>query len=72
GFPDHYRLTGSVQCRHRQVGNAVPPPLARALGGQLLMALKERRTRDAQESAEQLNALRVRRQQQKQGAAAAK
>uniref|UniRef100_A0A8D2KUJ9 DNA (cytosine-5)-methyltransferase n=1 Tax=Varanus komodoensis TaxID=61221 RepID=A0A8D2KUJ9_VARKO len=32
GFPDTYRLFGNVLDKHRQVGNAVPPPLAKAIG----------------------------------------
>ncbi|GFR46091.1 hypothetical protein Agub_g7558 [Astrephomene gubernaculifera] len=64
GFPDHYRFYGNVHCRHRQVGNAVPPPLARALGLQLRRALKDKRARDTREAAEQLRGLRTRRQQQ--------
>ncbi|XP_078007936.1 DNA (cytosine-5)-methyltransferase 1-like [Phascolarctos cinereus] len=32
GFPDTYRLVGSTLEKHRQVGNAVPPPLAKAIG----------------------------------------
>ncbi|XP_062367772.1 DNA (cytosine-5)-methyltransferase 1 isoform X1 [Cinclus cinclus] len=32
GFPDTYRLFGNILDKHRQVGNAVPPPLARAIG----------------------------------------
>ena len=39
GFPDSHRFYGSVQNKHRQVGNAVPPPLAAALGRQLRAAL---------------------------------
>lgn len=39
GFPDTHRFAGTVGNRHRQVGNAVPPPLAAALGGQLMRAL---------------------------------
>lgn len=39
GFPDRYRFVGSVQNKHRQVGNAVPPPLAAALGRELRRAL---------------------------------
>ncbi|GLC48233.1 hypothetical protein PLESTB_000073500 [Pleodorina starrii] len=65
GFPDHFQFYGDASRRHRQVGNAVPPPLARALGQQLRLALKERRARDAREAAEQMQALRARRQQQK-------
>jgi hypothetical protein len=40
GFPDHYQFTGSIMWRHKQVGNAVPPPLAAALGSQLKAALQ--------------------------------
>jgi len=40
GFPDRFFFHGHVQNKHRQVGNAVPPPLARALGGQLRKALE--------------------------------
>ncbi|CAG9463243.1 unnamed protein product [Pedinophyceae sp. YPF-701] len=32
GFPDTFRFRGTLTERHRQVGNAVPVPLARALG----------------------------------------
>jgi DNA (cytosine-5)-methyltransferase 1 len=31
GFPDHFKLVGSVLDRYRQIGNAVPIPLAIAL-----------------------------------------
>jgi DNA (cytosine-5)-methyltransferase 1 len=39
GFPDNFRFYGSVVDRHRQVGNAVPPPLACALGRSLRNSL---------------------------------
>ncbi|OXU20811.1 hypothetical protein TSAR_006495 [Trichomalopsis sarcophagae] len=32
GFPDNFRFYGNIQDKHRQVGNAVPPPLAAAIG----------------------------------------
>jgi len=38
GFPDAYRLCGSPQARYRQLGNAVPPPLARALARRIVRA----------------------------------
>ncbi|CAM9651546.1 unnamed protein product [Chrysoparadoxa australica] len=41
GFPDHFRFAGSVMDRHRQVGNAVPPPLAKAVGEQWKLCLME-------------------------------
>lgn len=39
GFPDSFKFCGTVQAKHRQIGNAVPPPLARALGMSLRAAL---------------------------------
>lgn len=35
GFPDSYKFCGTIQSKHRQIGNAVPPPLATALGKKL-------------------------------------
>ena len=40
GFPDTFRLWGNVHQKHRQVGNAVPVPLAAALGRQLRAKLE--------------------------------
>ncbi|KDD76902.1 hypothetical protein H632_c72p3, partial [Helicosporidium sp. ATCC 50920] len=48
GFPDRTRFAGTVQARHRQVGNAVPPPLAAALGRQLRRSLERKARRDAE------------------------
>jgi len=31
-FPDHYRFNGSLSSRYKQIGNAVPPLLARSIG----------------------------------------
>ena len=39
GFPDSYRFWGTVLEKHRQVGNAVPPPLGRALGESIATAI---------------------------------
>lgn len=39
GFPDTYLFAGSVQDKHRQIGNAVPPPLGAALGREIKKAL---------------------------------
>ncbi|VVC92167.1 unnamed protein product [Leptidea sinapis] len=41
GFPDTYIFAGSIQEKHRQVGNAVPPPLGAALGREIKKALSE-------------------------------
>ncbi|KAF3333787.1 hypothetical protein FCM35_KLT01478 [Carex littledalei] len=35
GFMDSYVFCGNIQNKHRQIGNAVPPPLAYALGRKL-------------------------------------
>lgn len=47
GFPDTYRLFGNILDKHRQVGNAVPPPLAKAIG----LEIKRCMLAKAQESA---------------------
>jgi DNA (cytosine-5)-methyltransferase 1 len=39
GFPDSYQFAGTIQTKHRQIGNAVPPPLAFALGRKLKEAV---------------------------------
>lgn len=38
GFPDTYKLFGSILDKHRQVGNAVPPPMALAIGREIKKA----------------------------------
>ncbi|CAH8298780.1 unnamed protein product [Eruca vesicaria subsp. sativa] len=39
GFPDSYEFVGRVVDKHKQIGNAVPPPLAFALGRTLKEAV---------------------------------
>ncbi|XP_064649332.1 DNA (cytosine-5)-methyltransferase PliMCI-like isoform X1 [Lineus longissimus] len=39
GFPDTYRFYGTILDRHRQVGNAVPPPMAREIGQEIKKCL---------------------------------
>ncbi|EAW84079.1 DNA (cytosine-5-)-methyltransferase 1, isoform CRA_a [Homo sapiens] len=39
GFPDTYRLFGNILDKHRQVGNAVPPPLAKAIGLEIKLCM---------------------------------
>ncbi|KAF8044898.1 hypothetical protein N665_6047s0001 [Sinapis alba] len=40
GFPDSYEFEGDIYHKHRQIGNAVPPPLAFALGRKLKEAVQ--------------------------------
>ncbi len=40
GFPDTYRFHGTILDRHRQVGNAVPPPMARQIGAEIKKCLQ--------------------------------
>ncbi|XP_063936532.1 DNA (cytosine-5)-methyltransferase 1A isoform X1 [Daucus carota subsp. sativus] len=42
GFPDSYQFYGNILHKHRQIGNAVPPPLAYALGMKLKEALESK------------------------------
>lgn len=49
GFPDTFRFFGTVHNKHRQIGNAVPPPLSRALGAELRKTLEAARERAATE-----------------------
>ena len=39
GFPDCHIFCGTTAERFKQVGNAVPPPLGRALGAQIRAAV---------------------------------
>ena len=41
GFPDWFRLNATKWHGARQIGNAVPPPLARAIAAQVMEALGE-------------------------------
>lgn len=40
-FPDHFRFSGPPTAAFKQIGNAVPPSLARAIGGSVLRILRE-------------------------------
>lgn len=48
-FPDHYRFAGGRSDAFRQIGNAVPPTLAQAIGRALLQATARRVHQDEQE-----------------------
>lgn len=39
GFPDHWQFSGKKTAAYRQIGNAFPPPVAHAVGTQILAAL---------------------------------
>ena len=39
GFPDHWQFSGKKTAAYRQIGNAFPPPVARAVGAQIVAAL---------------------------------
>jgi DNA (cytosine-5)-methyltransferase 1 len=36
GFPDHFRFQGAITMMYKQIGNAVPPPLGRAIAIEVL------------------------------------
>ncbi|XP_054016177.1 DNA (cytosine-5)-methyltransferase 1-like isoform X1 [Hylaeus anthracinus] len=40
GFPDSFRFYGTILDKHRQVGNAVPPPLGAAIGYQIRKCIR--------------------------------
>ena len=42
GFPDSYKFYGTTPEKYQQIGNAVPPPLSRALGLQIRYAVAKR------------------------------
>ena len=39
-FPDSFEFLGSMSSQFRQVGNAVPPILAQAIGNSIMTAIK--------------------------------
>ncbi|XP_033200860.1 DNA (cytosine-5)-methyltransferase PliMCI [Bombus vancouverensis nearcticus] len=41
GFPDSFRFYGNILDKHRQIGNAVPPPLGAALGYEIRKCLED-------------------------------
>lgn len=42
GFPDEWHITGRKTNAYRQVGNAFPPPVAKAVGDQIYKALSSK------------------------------
>ncbi|KAF1694927.1 DNA cytosine methyltransferase [Pseudoxanthomonas koreensis] len=49
GFPDWFRLNGTKWHGARQIGNAVPPPLARAVASQVMKAMGTKPKRPSKE-----------------------
>lgn len=43
GFPDTYKFFGTILDKHRQVGNAVPPPMAKAIGSEIKKAILKKK-----------------------------
>lgn len=43
GFPDEWRFQGKKTAAYRQVGNAFPPPVARAVGRRIIAAFKRKK-----------------------------
>lgn len=41
GFPDSFRFYGTILDKHRQVGNAVPPPLGAAIGHEIRKCIRD-------------------------------
>ncbi|MER8044292.1 DNA (cytosine-5-)-methyltransferase [Streptomyces sp. NPDC094032] len=50
GFPKGWILDGGKTAQYRQVGNAFPPPVAKAVGDSIMDVLKAARERDARQS----------------------
>ncbi|AFU04324.1 DNA cytosine methyltransferase [Nocardia brasiliensis] len=48
GFPDEWEFSGGKTAQYRQVGNAFPPPVAKAVGKSILEVLKAAKKRDQQ------------------------
>jgi DNA (cytosine-5)-methyltransferase 1 len=42
GFPSGWTIAGRKTARYRQVGHAIPPPLATAVGSKIAAALDDR------------------------------
>jgi DNA (cytosine-5)-methyltransferase 1 len=52
GFPEEWKFAGRKTATYRQVGNAFPPPVAKAVGEQIIAALRAGREKSSAEHAE--------------------
>ncbi len=57
GFPDDWQFSGKKTAAYRQVGNAFPPPVAKAVGRSIIAAFK--RTRPADDEIEVESQMRL-------------
>lgn len=52
GFPDNWEFSGKKTAAYRQVGNAFPPPVAKAVGRRIIAAFKRKRITELGEPVE--------------------
>ena len=52
GFPDEWQFSGKKTAAYRQVGNAFPPPVARAVGRRIVAAFKRKQVSESDEPVE--------------------
>lgn len=52
GFPDEWQFSGKKTAAYRQVGNAFPPPVAKAVGRRIIAAFKRKRLTEIDEPTE--------------------
>lgn len=53
GFPPNWRFSGGKTHGYRQIGNAFPPPVAKAVGGAILAALRVSTESEREESGQE-------------------
>ena len=54
-FPNHFIFDGSITSQWRQIGNAVPPLLGKAIGKTLLLLLKNSTCENNQDTRQKIN-----------------
>ena len=50
GFPDHFRFQGAITMMYKQIGNAVPPPLGRAIAIEVMRSEQNTAARRVREN----------------------